>query len=313
MVNQQGQGQVQHPGNHEGEDHALERLQKFLPPKFLGGPSPDIAESWLERMLDIFASLGYSEERQIAFAVFQFEGAARAWWNVIQAKWDREQTPWTCANFTREFNEKYLPPLVQERLSLEFHRIREMAHLVGMYKEIEMLRNKVEVQKRLAEYWEERWKHEYSEKIELLHENIGLKRQCEGILAETLARPQINTFTEVQEKSQRLEISGAQVKALHAKKRGALSDIQRQEQGDPGACVSLILRVRNACFWASPPMEFVILLGHGGQWGGNGAKVFDKTPVEACQPKKAVHLRDGCRSWPLLDGFNLGLIHFDPL
>ena len=109
-----------------------------------------------------------------------------------------------------------------------------MAHLVGMYKEIEMLRNEVEIQKRLAEYWEERWKREYSEKIDLLHENIGLKRQCEGILAETLARPQINTFTEVPEKSQRLEISGAQVKALHAKKRGALSDIQRQEQGDPG-------------------------------------------------------------------------------
>nr|XP_027127786.1 uncharacterized protein LOC113743923 [Coffea arabica]XP_027127787.1 uncharacterized protein LOC113743925 [Coffea arabica] len=81
MVNQQGQGQVQHPGNHEGEDRALERFQNFLPPKFLGGPNPDIAESWLERMLDIFAALEYSEKRQIAFAVFQFEGAARAWWN----------------------------------------------------------------------------------------------------------------------------------------------------------------------------------------------------------------------------------------
>ncbi|XP_071917081.1 uncharacterized protein [Coffea arabica] len=98
-----------------------------------------------------------------------------------------------------------------------------MAHLVGMYKEIEILRNEIEVQKRLAEYWEERWKHEYLEKIELLHENIELKRLCEGKI-----------FMEVPEKTQRIEISSARVKALHAKKRGAPSEIQRQEQGDRG-------------------------------------------------------------------------------
>ena len=52
-----------------------------------------------------------------------------------------------------------------------------MAHLVGMYKEIEILRNEIEVQKRLAEYWEDRWKCEHSEKSELLYENNELKRQ----------------------------------------------------------------------------------------------------------------------------------------
>ncbi|XP_027171665.1 uncharacterized protein LOC113771264 [Coffea eugenioides] len=133
MVNQQGQGQVQYLGNHEGEDRALERFQKFLPLKFLDGPSLDIAESWLERMLDIFAALGYPEERLIAFAVFQFEGAARAWWNVIRDKWNREQTPWTWVNFTREFNEKYLPPLVQERLEDEFIRQRQGSMSVAEY------------------------------------------------------------------------------------------------------------------------------------------------------------------------------------
>ena len=83
MVNQQGQGQGSNagnpgnnPGNHEGEDRALERFQKFAPPKFIGGPNPDLAEGWLDRMLDIFTALGYSEERQISFAIFQFDGAA---------------------------------------------------------------------------------------------------------------------------------------------------------------------------------------------------------------------------------------------
>ncbi|XP_027152186.1 uncharacterized protein LOC113752265 [Coffea eugenioides] len=61
------QGQV--PGNQQrdpevGEDRALERFQKFAPPKFLRGPNPEVAENWLERMEDIFAALHYTEERQ---------------------------------------------------------------------------------------------------------------------------------------------------------------------------------------------------------------------------------------------------------
>mgnify|MGYP004638690631 CR=1 FL=1 len=119
MAGQQGPGQGANPGNHnggvEGEDKALERFQKFSPPKFLGGPNPEDAEIWLERMTDIFAALGYPEERQVAFSVFQFEGPARAWWNVIRVKFERDQIPLTWLNFTREFNEKYLPPIVQER------------------------------------------------------------------------------------------------------------------------------------------------------------------------------------------------------
>ena len=81
MANQQAQGQggnVENPGNNvgnqEGEDRALERFQKVAPPKFIGGPNPDLAEGWLDRMLDIFAALRYSEERQVAFAGFQIEG-----------------------------------------------------------------------------------------------------------------------------------------------------------------------------------------------------------------------------------------------
>ncbi|XP_027155044.1 uncharacterized protein LOC113755186, partial [Coffea eugenioides] len=140
MVNQQGQGQGQHagnPGNNAGnndrEDRALERFHKFAPPKFVGGPNPDLAEGWLDSMLDIFAALGYAEERKISFAVFQFEGAARAWWIVIKAKWERERTPWTWVNFTREFNEKYFPPIVQERREDEFIRLRQGMSSVAEY------------------------------------------------------------------------------------------------------------------------------------------------------------------------------------
>ncbi|XP_071900988.1 uncharacterized protein [Coffea arabica] len=76
-------------------------------------------------MIDIFAALHYSEERQVTFAVFQLEGAARSWWNIIRTKWEREQTPRTWMNFVREFNAKYFPPLVQEKKEDEFIRLRQ--------------------------------------------------------------------------------------------------------------------------------------------------------------------------------------------
>ena len=106
VVQQQGHnpnppvGNPENPGNHvESKDRALERFQKFSPPKFLGGPDPDVAERWLEKVVDIFAALHYSEERQVTFAVFQLEGGTRSWWNVIRTKWEREQTPRTWVNF----------------------------------------------------------------------------------------------------------------------------------------------------------------------------------------------------------------------
>nr|XP_027090413.1 uncharacterized protein LOC113711447 [Coffea arabica] len=76
-------------------------------------------------MVDIFAALHYTEERQVTFVVFQLEGAVRSWWNVIRQKWDREQMPRTWVNFMREFNAKFFPPLIQERKEDEFIRFRQ--------------------------------------------------------------------------------------------------------------------------------------------------------------------------------------------
>ncbi|XP_071905854.1 uncharacterized protein [Coffea arabica] len=99
VVEQQDQNPNPNPENSgnpvESEDRALERFQKFLPPKFIGGLDPDVAERWLENMVDIFAALHYTEERHVTFAVFQLEGAARSWWTVIRQKWEREQMPRT--------------------------------------------------------------------------------------------------------------------------------------------------------------------------------------------------------------------------
>ncbi|XP_071933809.1 uncharacterized protein [Coffea arabica] len=85
LTEHQASGQVHHQGGlADTEDRALERFLKFGPPKFYGGPEPEIAEGWWKRISDIFAALNYAEERQVTFAAFQFEGAARSWWNLIE-------------------------------------------------------------------------------------------------------------------------------------------------------------------------------------------------------------------------------------
>ena len=76
-------------------------------------------------MTNIFVALVYTEDRRVNFAAFQFEGVARAWWDMIRGKWERAQTPWTWENFTREFNEKFLPPLIQEKMEDEFIKLKQ--------------------------------------------------------------------------------------------------------------------------------------------------------------------------------------------
>ncbi|XP_071901058.1 uncharacterized protein [Coffea arabica] len=196
MVDQQGQGHGNNAGNprnnlgnHEGVDRALERFQKFAPPKFIGEPSPDLAEGWMDRMINIFAALGYPEERQVSFAVFQFEGPTRAWWNVIKAKWEREQTPWTWVNFTREFNEKYLPPIVQERREEDFIFLRQGPLSVAEY---ETQFTKLS---------------RFAPKL-VLTDRKRIRRFVQGLnveIQEALAAAQLDTFSQTLEKAQRIE------------------------------------------------------------------------------------------------------------
>ena len=73
-------GRLEQPILETAEDVALERFQKFSPPKFDGDPDEEKAERWMETLEDIYAALKYTEERKVKFAVFQLEGTARAWW-----------------------------------------------------------------------------------------------------------------------------------------------------------------------------------------------------------------------------------------
>ena len=61
------------------DDVALERFQKFKPPRFSGEKDEETAERWIESMEDIYETLNYSELRKVSFGRFQLEGPAKAW------------------------------------------------------------------------------------------------------------------------------------------------------------------------------------------------------------------------------------------
>ncbi|XP_027071984.1 uncharacterized protein [Coffea arabica] len=160
-------------------------------------------------MINIFAVLNYTKQRQVNFAVFQIEGLARAWWNVIRAKWEREQIAWIWANFIREFNEKYLPSLVQERREDEFIGLRQETQSVAEYET-----KFTKLSKFVSEL--------------VATERGRVKRFIQGLnlkIQEALAVVQVNTFTEALEKAQRIEDAKAQVKAFQTRKKGASGSI----------------------------------------------------------------------------------------
>ena len=52
------------------DDMALERFQKFNPPKYNGEPGVETAEKWIESMEKIYKALRYNDARKVAFAEF---------------------------------------------------------------------------------------------------------------------------------------------------------------------------------------------------------------------------------------------------
>ncbi|XP_027120553.2 uncharacterized protein [Coffea arabica] len=217
LIEHQAAGPVRHPGGPaDSNDRALERFLKFGPPKFYGGPEPEIAEGWWERISDIFTALNYTEERQVTFAAFQFEGAARSWWNLVRTNWDMNRTPRTWANFTREFNAKFLPPLIQEKREDDFIKCKQGAMSVAEY----------EVQfTKLSRFAPEL----------VVTEQRRVRRFVQGLnveLQESLAAIRIDTFAEAVERAQRVEVTRAQVKSFQSKKRFAPSSSREPTFGN---------------------------------------------------------------------------------
>ena len=106
------------------DDVALERFQKFKPPRFSGEMDEETAERWIESMEDIYETLNYSELRKVSFGRFQLDGPAKAWWRVVDERWKAEGTPCTWATFLMEFRKKFIPEVIKKKREEEFMSLK---------------------------------------------------------------------------------------------------------------------------------------------------------------------------------------------
>ncbi|XP_027157418.1 uncharacterized protein LOC113758945 [Coffea eugenioides] len=137
----------------------------------------------------------------------ELEGTAHSWWNVVRAKWEKKQTPRTWLNFTREFNEKFLPPLIQEKRDDEFIKLRQGTSSVAEY-ETQLTR--------LSKFAPEL----------VVSEQKRIKQFVQGLNVEIQkdsAAAQIDTFKDALEKAQRVEQARFQVWTFQTKRRGTSS------------------------------------------------------------------------------------------
>ncbi|CAH2812248.1 MAG: hypothetical protein CBHOC_5380, partial [uncultured Caballeronia sp.] len=241
---------------------------------------------WLERITDIFSALNYTEDRQISFATFQFEGPARAWWNMVRTKWEVEMIPRTWQRFIREFNAKYLPPIVQEKREEAFSKCRQGLQSVAEY----------ETQfTKLARYAPEL----------VATEQRRIRKFIQGLnveLQEGLATARIETFGEAIELAQRLESAKALVKNFQAKRKGGPSG--SRGFGDSGAPPPKYGRGTSSGSTSGPPRGTVSRGGmaRGGQLSGPaGGRGPPRTTSQGSQSAavcnfcgKAGHTADTC-------------------
>ena len=113
-------------------------------------------------------------------------------------------------------------------------------------------------------------------------------------IQEALAVAQINTFTEVFKKTQRIEIARAQVKAFHTRKKGASNRDQGQEQGDLGMPPSKVGRGAGGVRISGTPKKVTPRGAPGGRGQLKGASQRDQTSILCGYYGKTNHTKDNC-------------------
>jgi len=65
-------------------NQSLKQFQKLNPPAFEGKVDPLLAEKWLRQIGKISSVMDCTEDQNISFASFKFQGEAEYWWEIIR-------------------------------------------------------------------------------------------------------------------------------------------------------------------------------------------------------------------------------------
>ncbi|KAK2977829.1 hypothetical protein RJ640_001752 [Escallonia rubra] len=112
----------------------LDRFVKLIKNPFFGKPDPTLVEEWLAKAEKILDTARISNSQRLVYTSFMLEDSAERWWKLLSMKWEREGVPSTWENFKREFTNKYVPAVTQEKKEVNFIKFEQQNMSVSVYK-----------------------------------------------------------------------------------------------------------------------------------------------------------------------------------
>ncbi|KAK3027753.1 hypothetical protein RJ639_042245 [Escallonia herrerae] len=111
----------------------LDRFVKLIKNLFFMKPDRTIAEEWLARAEKILDTARIPNCQRLVYTTFMLEASVERWWKLLSMKWNWEGVPSTWENFKREFTNKYVPAVTQEKREVTFIKFEQQNMSVSVY------------------------------------------------------------------------------------------------------------------------------------------------------------------------------------
>ena len=122
--------QVREP--QEEQRGMIERALKFRPKTYDDIGDPEAAYLWLDRVSEIYAVMGCSDEQKVLFSGFLMAAKAKGWWEAIKR---RHPTGVTWDQFRQAFTDRFYPRSYQDAKIEEFFRLEQRSLTVTEYEQ----------------------------------------------------------------------------------------------------------------------------------------------------------------------------------
>ena len=110
----------------------IERALKLGAKTYDGTGDPEAAYLWLDRVREIYAVMGCSDEQKVLFSGFLMAARAKDWWEAIKR---RHLTGVTCNQFRQAFTDRFYPRSYQDAKIEEFFRLEQQSLTVTEYEQ----------------------------------------------------------------------------------------------------------------------------------------------------------------------------------
>ncbi|MQL78351.1 hypothetical protein Taro_010779 [Colocasia esculenta] len=105
----------------------VEKFLRLQPPTYSGGPNPDTAEHWVQKIERVFATMRCPAADRVVLAAYQLRGFALEWWRLkMQTTFaGRTEEAITWSEFLDVFNDTFFPIQVQQVKREQFRTLQQ--------------------------------------------------------------------------------------------------------------------------------------------------------------------------------------------